>query len=300
MRSLGRQIFLIAGFFFLPLLTLPSQSLRFKEWVGPQTDGQVVWMESNPPSGKTFAPSLAGWFPAAYLVRQLDLPPESTLTGRGSFYLPLQGFRSEDLPFLKDLLLFLRTQQGEGAVPFTVEGLNIPPGGAGPWEFSLLREIRKEGFLEGPQTLSWKGAGQEMGPSRTLRLRIKTLVEVGRAKSRLSGRVTKGDFDWTWEPLALVAGKPAAPRDLETPKELLGTLTAGSIVRLDRIQPLWDVVKDRSVRAIFEKGHLRVEAEAQALGDGAVGDLVDLRILQTGRRFTGKVQGPGEVLIILP
>ncbi|MCA8996771.1 MAG: flagellar basal body P-ring formation protein FlgA [Planctomycetaceae bacterium] len=82
------------------------------------------------------------------------------------------------------------------------------------------------------------------------------------------------------------AGEPVDPRNVTTPKQSSPEI----------------VVRPRdAVRVIARKGRLLVTIpQAEALQGGAVGQLIRVRNTQSNRVITGRIAGPGEVVIDLP
>jgi flagellar basal body P-ring formation protein FlgA len=96
---------------------------------------------------------------------------------------------------------------------------------------------------------------------------------------------------------------PARPGLVTDPAEALGmearvTLYAGRPVPLASLSPPALVERNQLVTLLFRTGSLEIRAEGRALGRGAGGDVVRVMNLSSRNTLSGRVAGPG--LIVLP
>ena len=246
-----------------------------------------------------------GWYPTGFLSTLPSFPQNSSVVGKGSFFIPpayQNLINPKEYAFLQDLLRFLRTEQGEGSASFSLENLNLPQIDGEKYTFSIRSGDRRLGFLEGPLVLEYKTSGQNISPGRTLKMKISTQVLAPHFTRTVPdrGSFTPQDLSWDWVPLKLLYGTLLQPGDIPRKAAVKGPHFPGSLLISGAFTPLWDVIKDRSVRIIFVSGPFRVELTGTALEDGALEQEIEVRTSENPRRFRGLVTGVGEVQVQMP
>ncbi|WP_456398038.1 flagellar basal body P-ring formation chaperone FlgA [Desulfurobacterium sp.] len=72
-------------------------------------------------------------------------------------------------------------------------------------------------------------------------------------------------------------------------------IRAGSIIKPSDIMPDYVVFKNAPVKVIYVSGNIRIEMLAQALQNGALGDIIKVKNISTGKKLLCKVIGNGVV-----
>jgi flagella basal body P-ring formation protein FlgA len=121
--------------------------------------------------------------------------------------------------------------------------------------------------------------------------------------------------------LLLLAGEPAQAADLELPvprvtlypgdtigearESVIGkvarrTLLPGQPIPLNGVRDPYLVMQGKTALVVFEEGGLTITANAMALQNGGVGDLVTLRNVDSGTVIKGTVAPDGTVRLAGP
>ncbi|WP_395664880.1 flagellar basal body P-ring formation chaperone FlgA [Methylocella sp.] len=105
--------------------------------------------------------------------------------------------------------------------------------------------------------------------------------------------------EWLTERDVDAMGKPVG-RVVTAPEAIVGkiarrTLLPGRAIPLNAVGDPKLIVNGAKVPVLFEQGALSIATYGAALQDGAVGDVISLRNLETGAVVTGVVQADGSV-----
>ncbi len=72
-------------------------------------------------------------------------------------------------------------------------------------------------------------------------------------------------------------------------------IRAGSIIKPSDVMPDYRVFKNAPVKVIYVSGNIRIEMVGQALQNGALGDIIEVKNISTGKKLLCKVIGNGVV-----
>ena len=137
----------------------------------------------------------------------------------------------------------------------------------------------------------------------TLRYRVTIIgpVLVTRRPLRRQESLAEDDFAFETRELTRVRGTP-----LRTPEDFAGlraarAVPAGTVLTGDWAEPIPAVRRNQLVSAAAQVGMVRVTTRVVALADGALGEVIRVRIESDRREFLARVVAPGHVeVVVLP
>jgi flagella basal body P-ring formation protein FlgA len=178
-----------------------------------------------------------------------------------------------------EILDYSRHPQPEGEIVFPLRGLQAGASGA-----------------------MWMGYVRYGSNRRfTVWARVKVLETVDRV-------VAAGDLR-AGEPIAAASvaaqtrdGFPSPGPYAKSADEVVGkwarvAIRAGSAIRLDQIEPAKEVLRGDTVKVEVRAGSVRMEAEAQAEGSGALHDVIPVQNTTSKKRFLARVEGKDQVSV---
>jgi len=126
--------------------------------------------------------------------------------------------------------------------------------------------------------------------------RLKTVVVA--ARDILPGELITGKMLNTAKIPEFKAGNSFSAVDEVVGKRAKRLIKAGKIIKFIDVVPDYKVFKNTPVKVIYESGVIRIEMTGVALQNGAVGDIIEVKNISTGKKILCKVVGNGVVKFI--
>jgi flagella basal body P-ring formation protein FlgA len=134
-----------------------------------------------------------------------------------------------------------------------------------------------------------------------LTAQIKVLAEVVVARRYLARGAVIGADDLELRALDLgsIAGGYFIDPTLVAGLELRRALAPGAVVAPAQVSPIMSVRRGDQVQILLRAGGLEVSSTGKALGNGAIGERIQVRNLKSRKVVEGQVEGPGLVSVSL-
>jgi flagella basal body P-ring formation protein FlgA len=139
--------------------------------------------------------------------------------------------------------------------------------------------------------------GQSVGGS--FRVWIHHFLPVARAAQDLSaGRLLNDELVYfSPEDISVLSSRYLLPGDPLDGYRTTAPITSGALIEPNRLQRDLAVRAGQRITIVFVRPGLRIAAQGRALRSGGMGDTIEVRPVDTGKRFTGRISGAGEVLV---
>ena len=118
----------------------------------------------------------------------------------------------------------------------------------------------------------------------------KTLSAIERGRE-----VSPGTYVYVVEPTMTSRDERWFPGSGGARFKAVRSIGPGEIVRKHDVTKIMDVEYGQRLRAVIEKGAISLTMQAVASGSGAIGEVVPVRIVQTGKRIEAVILSEGEV-----
>lgn len=150
--------------------------------------------------------------------------------------------------------------------------------------FTLMAELKDQGKLI--------GRGQ-------IRLRIRKFAEVLVARDRLPrhSKLIRADFEIKRVEITSLREQPVRQIKSMSAFRLKRNLSRGNILTLRSIEPVPDIDVGREVSILFSGRLFQISAPGRALQAGAIGDIVKVKNLSSGRIVRARVLDKNTVTI---
>jgi len=139
--------------------------------------------------------------------------------------------------------------------------------------------------------------GQSVGGS--FRVWIHHFLPVARAAQDLpAGRLlSDGLVYFSPEDISVLSSRYLLPGDPLDGYRTTAPIARGALIEPNRLQRDLAVRAGQRITIVFVRPGLRIAAQGRALRSGGMGDTIEVRPADAGKRFMGRVSGAGEVLV---
>jgi flagella basal body P-ring formation protein FlgA len=137
------------------------------------------------------------------------------------------------------------------------------------------------------------------------RFHVWTRIRVKGSTARLvaSSEIAVGQrIDATSAAIQLVSALPAPSGELQSPQDCEGcsarrTIRRGEIIQRSMLEVPVAISKGDLLQVRLARGAVRFKTSAKALNSGRAGEWIALENLESGKRYRGRIEGPGKVEI---
>jgi len=234
-----------------------------------------------------------------------SLQAQVSLVGGRVAVIPAAGLSREEISFYRGLLRFLEASEPDKEGRIEVEVL-LPPrlpsdSSAGQPSFEFKRVKKVQSRLAGEVEISYLLAGS-LEPAGKLLLRIQHFLPAARAKTRLEAGqgLTAECIEFVEQDISLFGGDLLLLGDAFQGYQAASAIEAGRPLTLGQLKRNLAVRSGDPVTIFFLKQGLTVSLPGRALGSGAIGEQVEVRPLESGKRFRSRISASREVQVELP
>jgi len=143
--------------------------------------------------------------------------------------------------------------------------------------------------------VQYKGANDPTFSYLPIDMRIEALVPVAKQDISFGTKFASSELAYKAMDVSSLTGTPADPPGGMI--EARADITRGQVVYSQMVGKVQAITAGKPIRIAFRKGSVEVSVPGSAYESGALGDTISVGSLSNGRRYSGTVVSPTEVIV---